>query len=190
MDAPARPQTGRHPDAACAGEPVHPGGRVIAGIDDSPAGLSALRWSVGRARGSGAKLAAVRSWAFGLPRRGGRRHRHLAHPRVVLYFNGAEQREASAKLVRRVFRIVNGGVSRDVTVTVETPEGDAGAVLTGMATSPGDVIVIGDEQVPRWRRAGHGSVSRWCVRHASCPVVVVPAGEENDPVTAPAGGCP
>lgn len=149
-----------------------------------------MRWSVGRARGSGAKLVAVRSWALGLPRHGGRRHRHLAHPRVVLYFNGAEQREASAKLVRRVFRIVNGEIPRDVTVTIETPEGDPGAALTGMATVPGDVIVIGDEHVPRWRRARHGSVSRWCVRHASCPVVVVPPGEEHGPGTAPTGGCP
>jgi nucleotide-binding universal stress UspA family protein len=193
MDASALFQSGNHPDALRHGEPresLRPGGRVIVGIDDSPAGLAALRWSVGRVRGSGAKLVAVRSWALGLPRHGGRHHRHLARPRVVLYFDGAEQREASAKLVRRAFRIANGGMPRDVTVTVATPEGDPGAALTGMATAPGDMIVIGEEGVPRWRRIRRGSVSRWCMQHANCPVVVVPLGEEHDRGAEPTGGCP
>jgi hypothetical protein len=81
----------------------------------------------------------VRSWALGLPRHGGRRHRRLAqvHPHVVLYFDGTEQRDASAQLVRKSFRIAAGGIPRDITVTVETPEGDPGAVLTNIAsTSP------------------------------------------------------
>ena len=153
------------------------GSRVIVGVDDSQAGLAALGWAVDRARCSGAQLVAVRSWALGLPRHGGRRHHlHLAHPRVVLYFRGDEQRDASVRLVRRAFRIVNGGLPRDVTVTVKTPEGDPGAALTGAATKPGDLIVVGDEQASRWRRAGRGSVSRYCFRHAACPVVAVPAG--------------
>jgi nucleotide-binding universal stress UspA family protein len=163
------------PGADDNAEAMKRGGRVIVGIDDSPAGLAALRWALDRASRSSAPLVAVRSWALGLPRHGGRHHRRLAHPRVVLCFDGSEQREASAKLVRQSFRIVSAGVPRDFSVTVETPEGDPGAALTGVATMPGDLIVVGAEQLPGRRRARHGSVSSYCSTHANCPVVVVPA---------------
>jgi hypothetical protein len=59
--------------------------RIIVGIDDSPSGLAALPWAVRQARSRRAQLAAVRSWAPGLPRHGGRHHRHPMHARVVLH---------------------------------------------------------------------------------------------------------
>jgi len=156
-----------------------PGRRIIVGVDDSPAGLSALRWAVSQARSGAAPLVAVRSWALGLPRHGGRRRRRLAqiHPHVVLYFDGTEQHDASAKLVRKSFRMAVGGMPRDVTVTVETPEGDPAAALTGIATAEGDLIVVGREPGRSMRHLLHGSVSRYCCGHSRCPVVVVPGGE-------------
>jgi nucleotide-binding universal stress UspA family protein len=153
--------------------------RFIVGIDDSPSGLAALRWAVSQARTRQAQLVAVRSWQLGLPRHGGRRHRHLVHPRVVLFFRGAEQRDASTKLVRDAFRNVTGGQPRDVALTVWTPEGDPGATLTSIATHDGDMIVVGHRPGSSWRRARHGSVSRYCQVHAHCPVVVVPADQEQ-----------
>jgi len=152
--------------------------RIIVGIDDSPSGLAALQWAVSQARSRQAQLVAVRAWALGLPRHGGRHHRHLAHPHVVVFFRGTEQREASVKLVSDTFRAATGGQPRDVTVTVRTPEGDPGAVLSGIATRDGDLIVVGQEHVPVWRRAHRGSVSRYCRWHADCPIVVVPVREE------------
>jgi nucleotide-binding universal stress UspA family protein len=152
--------------------------RIIVGIDDSPSGLAALQWSISQARICQAQLVAVRSWALGLPRHGGRHHRHLAHPRVVLFFNGAEQRDASAKLIRDAFHTAAGDQPRDVTVAVRTPEGDPGAALTRIATRDGDLIVLGREHGPSWWHASRGAVSRYCRRHAGCPVVVVPVGKE------------
>jgi len=151
--------------------------RLIVGIDDSPSGLAALRWAVSQARSRQAQLVAVRSWALGLPRHGGLHHRHLAHPRVVLFFNGAEQRDASAKLVRDAFRIAAGDQPRDLSVTVRTPEGDPGAALISIAARDGDMIVVGHRHAPSWR-AHRGSVSRYCRLHAACPVVVVSADQE------------
>ncbi len=92
-----------------------------------------------------------------------------------MYFDGSEQREASDAIVRRSFRIVAGGTPRDLTVTVETPQGDPGAVLTGIATADGDVIVVGRKHTLSMRRFLHGSVSGYCRGHSHCPVVVVPA---------------
>ncbi len=151
--------------------------RVIVGIDDSPSGLAALQWAIGEARSCPAQLVAVRSWALGLPRHGGRHHRRLA-PRVVVFFNGAEQRDASAKLIRDAFRTAAGGQPRDVRVTVRTPEGDPGAALTRIATRDEDLIVVGREHGLRGWHASRGAVSRYCRRHAGCPVVVVPADRE------------
>jgi nucleotide-binding universal stress UspA family protein len=188
-DRPATAATKPRPAAATTAKPrpaAQTGGRVIVGIDDSPAGLAALRWAVERARSSGASLVAVRSWALGLPRHGGRGRQRLAHLPVVMYFGGSEQRVASAKLVRRAFATASGGLPKDVRVTVRTPEGDPGAALTRVAARPGDLIVLGGGHAPRWRRARHGSVSGYCLRHSNCPVVVVPADRDHrDP--GPAG---
>jgi nucleotide-binding universal stress UspA family protein len=82
--------------------------RIILGVDDSPSGRAALQWAVSQARIREAQLVAVRSWALGLPRHGGRRHRHIVHPRVVLFFSGAEQRDASASSVSRYCRSHTG----------------------------------------------------------------------------------
>ena len=59
------------------------------------------------------------------------------HPHVVLYFDGSEQCDASTQIVRKAFRIVAGGVPRDITVTVQTPEGVPGPALTSVAGSAG-----------------------------------------------------
>ncbi len=158
-----------------------PGGRIIVGIDDSPGGRAALRLAVDQARSSPAQLVAVRSWALGLPRHGGLRHRRLGpvHPHMVLHWDRTRLSEASRAFIRECFADAVGGTPRDVAVTVKTPEGEPGAVLAGIAIAHGDVIVVGQEPPLTVRRVLHGSVSRYCRKHARCPVVVVPAEEPH-----------
>jgi nucleotide-binding universal stress UspA family protein len=150
-------------------------GRVIVGIDDSAAGLAAIAVATELARFHHGQLVAVRAWALGLPRHGGRRLRHLAHPHVVLSFSGAEQRDAATILTRRTFRAAVGRMPADVGITIETPGSDPAIALVGAASKPGDVIVVGADSGHVLRHLVHGSVSRYCTRHARCPVVVVPA---------------
>jgi nucleotide-binding universal stress UspA family protein len=149
--------------------------RVIVGVDDSPGGLAALAAATKLARDHRAELVAVRAWALGLPRHGGRRMRHLSHPHVVLNFSGIEQNAASSVLVRRAFGAVAGGIPQDMRIGIETPEGDPAIALIALATRPGDVIVVGTRSGHPAQRLIHGSVSRYCSRHANCPVLVVPA---------------
>jgi nucleotide-binding universal stress UspA family protein len=149
--------------------------RVIVGVDDSPGGLAALATAVGLARAQGVELVAVRAWALGLPRHGGRRMRRLSHPHVILNFSGTEQTTACSVLVRRAFGAVAGGMPKDMLVSVRTPEADPALALTSIASRPGDVIVVGTRPGHVMERLRHGSVSRYCLRHARCPVVVVPA---------------
>jgi nucleotide-binding universal stress UspA family protein len=150
--------------------------RVVVGVDDTAAGLAALRRAVGLARDSGSQLVAVRSWELGLPRHGGRRVRQGLPPRRVLFYNGVQQRMASDTLVRESLRAAAGALPRDVTLTVSTPRGDPGVVLTAMA-APDDLLVVGTQPRHAMKRLVHGSVSSYCRAHARCPVVVVPAGD-------------
>lgn len=159
--------------------------RVIVGIDDTPAGQAALRWAVIKARSDGAQLVAVRAWALGLPRHGGRRHRHPDRSPVVITFAGDNQREAAAALVRGTFRRAVGGVPRDIAVRMEVPEGDPAVVLTELAVPGRDLLVLGDHQASGMHQLVHGSVGRYCSAHSRCPVVLVsPTGAataEADP---------
>jgi nucleotide-binding universal stress UspA family protein len=156
--------------------PVVGGGRVIVGVDDSPGGLAALRWAVELARSANEPLVAVRVWALGLPRHGGLRRRGDGRGHVVLTFVGAEPRRAAARLVRQAFRDAMGGVPGDVDVTIETPEGSPGPVLTQLASAPGDVLVVGTTPGHGVKRAMHGSVSAYCASHLPGQVSVIAAG--------------
>jgi nucleotide-binding universal stress UspA family protein len=155
------------------------GGRVVVGIDDSPAGLAALRWAIGFARARGARLIAVRAWALGLPRHGGRRRRGSRTP-VVITFRGTGPGHAARKLTERAFRAVDGGVPDDIDVMIETPEGNPALVLTQIASGSDDVLVVGTRPGPSLRRAVHGSVSAYCAAHADCPVTVVRPQRRSD----------
>jgi nucleotide-binding universal stress UspA family protein len=148
------------------------GGRVVVGIDDSPAGLAALRWAIGFARSRGARLVAVRAWALGLPRHGGLRH-HGYRRSVVITFHGAEPSHAAMRLTERALREAAPDALSDVGVSIETPEGNPGPVLTQIASGDGDVLVVGTTQGPSLKRAVHGSVGAYCTAHAHCPVTVV-----------------
>lgn len=162
-----------------------PGGggcrRVVVGVDDTPGGLAALQHAVTLARTSRSQLVAVRSWGLGLPRHGGHRHRRAGrdHETLVPFFNGAEQRQQSARLIHQAFTDAVGGVPEDVAVAVKTPEGDPGRVLTELA-GDGDVLVVGTERHQAVKRCVRGSVSRYCRAHARCPVLIVAAGGAAD----------
>lgn len=164
MAAVASTPTGQQSPAA--------GGRVVVGIDDSPAGLAALRWAIGFARSRGARLVAVRAWALGLPRHGGLRH-HGYRRSVVITFHGTEPSHAAMRLTKRALREAAPDALSDVDVSIEAPEGDPGPVLTQIASGDGDVLVVGTTQGPSLKRAVHGSVSAYCTAHAHCPVTVV-----------------
>ena len=126
-----------------------------------------------KARADGAELIAVRAWALGLPRHGGRRHRHPDRNPVVFTFAGDSQREAAMALVRQVFQWTVGREPNDIAGRIEVLEGDPAVVLTELAVADGDLLVLGDHQASSMHRIVHGSVGHYCVTHSRCPVVIV-----------------
>ena len=149
------PQKSGHP----AGEEGGDRGRhIVVGVDGSEESKDALRWAAGQAQLRGASLDVVTCW----------------QPPVVPYgvwagYDGGEEaRETVDGTVHEVLSVAEEG---DVTVTVV--EGDPRLALTE-AGKNAELLVVGTRGHGLFAGFLLGSVSRYCVGHASCPVVVVP----------------
>jgi nucleotide-binding universal stress UspA family protein len=139
----------------------HRDARVVVGVSQSLAGLQALRYGVAEARHRRVPLHAVRAWRFDTAWHGPdvRRWRH-------------EMAQEALQCVDEAFRLALGGLPVDVDVNMLAAEGRPDDVLTEMAASPGDLIVVGGggRRWPSW-------LVRTCMRRAACPVAVVPPPE-------------
>lgn len=150
--------------------------RVVVGVDDSLAGLRALREAVGIARRRRMDLVAVRaapppppgpgSWAWPIGAFG-----------VAPAASGADgpwrirEREVRAA-VAHAFDEAMGGMPSDIRVSIVPVDVRLGRALVNTCLER-DVLVIAAPRRGRWwpfRR----SVVRYCTAHADAPVVAVP----------------
>lgn len=136
--------------------------RVVVGVGGSLASLEALRYAVSEARRRDALLVAVRAWLVQGPGHG----EDLGQWRI-------EAGAAAAATVRQSFDQAMGGLPRNLDLEMLAVEGAIGPVLVAQA-SDGDLLVLG-APARRWWRVFPLSLVRYCVRAATCPVVVVPA---------------
>lgn len=138
------------------------GGRIVLGVDESLAGLAAVRFAVAHARGVGMPLHAVRAWVAPQGRDG-----------ATLRWR-TEIAEEAVQAMRGAFAAAMGGPPTDLPVESLVTEGFAGEMLVRYADRVDDMLVIGGRQA-RWPLRANGPVTGYCLRHARCPVVVVPA---------------
>ena len=136
------------------------GGRVIVGVDDSPAGFRALHAAVAQARGLGRELIAVR--AYPAPTVGGTpwqsppdwRLPRVPQPPTSEPWQrmqaAGQERELSA--VRRIFEQALGGLPQDVRVRSVASVGPPGPVLVALAYRADDLLVVGKRPGRRLRR--------------------------------------
>lgn len=153
--------------------------RVVVGVSDTEAARAALACAVEEARRRGAELVAVRAWG------------PIAAPSVSdLHVPGLEEEltRRSDEDIDRAFIEVCGGVPGDITVTRQTVEGVPERMLVRVADRPDDLLVVGRERHIALHRMLRGSAAGYCVDHAVCRVLVVPApGTSQDAGEAPAG---
>jgi len=143
--------------------------RVIAGVSGSVRSLGALRAGVAEARASGAELVAVLAWA---PAGGEFAYMRAPCPLLLKLCE-----EAAQERIREAFNAAFGGLPDDVAVRLMVVRARPGPVLVDMACQPGDLLVVGCGRRSGLSRAVHGSVTRYCVAHARCPVLTVPPPE-------------
>jgi nucleotide-binding universal stress UspA family protein len=136
---------------------------VIVGVDGSPTSLQALRRAAVEARRYGAVLQVTHAYAI---------------PAAALAPPGPDNRDCLVAAAREIIDTslaeALGGLPGDLpvrrTVVANVP---AGPALVGRVRSEDDLIVVGSSRRHPgqfWRRP----VADYCVRHAVCPVLVVP----------------
>jgi nucleotide-binding universal stress UspA family protein len=146
---------------------------IVIGLDDGPASAEALRWAADQSRTTGLTLRVVHAWQLSALGPAA-----FTAGTGVLLQAGTE--DARARATRWVLDAL-GGDSATVRWSLEIVEGPPGPVLVNRS-SGARLLVLGTGEHTGLRRAVLGSISHYCVSHASVPVVAVPA-----PVATPAG---
>jgi nucleotide-binding universal stress UspA family protein len=145
--------------------------RILVGVHGSLGSLQALRYATEEARRLQVRLVPVIAW---VPPGG-----DLAERRQPVYSLRRVWRDAAAVRLLESFDQALGGVPADLDVGPEVIRGPAGPVLTEVAVQPGDLLVVGTGRRGVLRRLRR-SVSRYCLAHASCPVIAVPPSDLMD----------
>jgi nucleotide-binding universal stress UspA family protein len=140
--------------------------RVIAGVSGSVRSLGALRTGVAEARSRGAELIAVLAWA---PSGG-----EFAYVRAPCPLLLQLCEEAAKERIREAFDDALGGLPDDVAVQLLVVRARPGPVLVEFANKPDDLLVVGCGGRSLLGSTMRGSVTRYCVAHARCPVLAVP----------------
>lgn len=140
--------------------------RVIVGTSGSPGSLRALRYAEVLARSHDAPLIPVIGW---VPP-GGDRAVHTASGDLRRVW----QDMASQRLRDALFAVW-GEIPGDPMVQPQVERGEAGWVLVSVACRPGDLLVLGTGHHGVLVRLVSGRVSRYCLAHACCPVLIVPS---------------
>ena len=156
--------------------------QIVLGMDDSPASRAALRWAADYARLSGCSLRAI----FVLPL--------VAHsPDEWPATDLAGQRIIPPEQVNESYRIRITNAFQSVHPSLgwvlHFIQGEAGPVLVE-ESQHSRLLVIGTREHTGLTRLVVGSVSHYCLNHAQCPVVAVPAPPVTSSSTTTTGSNP
>jgi nucleotide-binding universal stress UspA family protein len=141
--------------------------RIIAGVSGRPGCLPALRYAADLARAWDAAFVPVHAWLRSGP--------ELAVCQLPYDHLGEEENDAAWQRLWCSLEMAFGGFPPDAQPLAS--RGSAGVVLVGTASRAGDVLVIGTGRRGAVSRLRHGTVSRYCLAHAGCPVIAIPPPE-------------
>ncbi len=139
------------------------GATVVVGVDGSPESRAALRFAVDEAVRRGSRLEVVTGWVWGTPL-----------PDPLSQTNTVDAREHAEAVQRAAIKDVLAGRT-EVPVIVESIVHGYGADVLLAAAERAEMLVVGHAARGTLSRVILGSVSEYLVRHATVPVVVVPA---------------
>ncbi|MGW1195472.1 universal stress protein [Streptomyces sp. NPDC002536] len=145
--------------------------RVVVGVDGSAGSVEALRQGAQEAERHGAVLCPTHAWA---PPGGEAADARCPAPPDVCAAWAREADGILADACRKAF----GTASYRARVVPRALRAPAGAALVACAGHDTDLLVLGTGGHRALHRFFHGSVSRYCLRHARCPVLVVRPGDD------------
>jgi nucleotide-binding universal stress UspA family protein len=135
---------------------------IVVGLDGSRYSDRALAWAIDEAHRSGRHLLLVHAWTW---------RDDVMAPDVPPVGGSNAQRTGHALLSAAAGQASEQGV----VATIHLLEGSPAAELVIGVAQSAAMLVVGSHGRGRIGQAFLGSVSRGCVEHATCPVVVVPA---------------
>ena len=137
-------------------------GRILVGVDGSPASHQALLWALDEARVRRAECVLVHAWSFGI----------AAAPQSVGDVPPQIAQDAQWLLDEELNVAAASGVPAKGLLVEGSP---AHALID--ASEEADLLVVGTHQGSEVAAAVLGSVSGALLHRAQCPVVVVPPPE-------------
>lgn len=143
--------------------------RVITGVSGSPGSLRALRYAAEAARTHDAVLIPALAW---VPPGG-----DLADRRCPSPYLRATWQAAAVEQLNEAIELGLGGLPFDIDLRPAVLRGEPGRVLVIAASEPGDLLVVGTGRRGPVERLLSGRVARFCLAHATCPVVAVPPAD-------------
>lgn len=133
---------------------------IVVGIDGSPTGLRALQWALTEAKRTGARVHAIHAWMF----------TPYDVPSVTTL---ADARQHAERTLATTVNAALAGLDDPPAVDSDSIEGFPPSVLVD-AAAKARLLVVGTHGHGALVNALLGSVSADCIRHSTCPVVVVP----------------
>ncbi len=98
----------------------------------------------------------------------------LAERRCPSYHLRQAWQEAARQRLHEALGVAWGCVPAGLDIQCVIVRGETGPALVDIASSAGDLLIVGAGRRGRLARISHGRISRYCVAHAVCPVVTVP----------------
>jgi nucleotide-binding universal stress UspA family protein len=142
--------------------------RIVVGVDGSPESAAALRWACREAALRGAEVHAV--------------HVREANCHSLASYAGPASPTASGD-VEQIWKAA-AAEHGSVQIRTEVADGLAARVLLDRCEGA-DMLVLGTvSDVPGASRSA-GPVIRACLRRAPCPVVVISAAQDSEPLDEP-----
>jgi nucleotide-binding universal stress UspA family protein len=134
---------------------------IVVGVDGHETGRRALDWALREAQVRGCAVQVVHAWVFD------------AREEYFTETSSHQLHQESVAMLRREVDQATSGMTEIPPITQSSIEGDPARVLPELARSAA-MLVVGRHRGGLVRQTLLGSVSAVCVRHAVCPVVVIP----------------
>ncbi|QQQ74210.1 universal stress protein [Saccharothrix sp. 6-C] len=139
---------------------------MLVGVDGSPASREALRWALAQSVKTGETVEATMAWL--------REPEFLAAASMGVHPHADKPgHRHPARELHTIVEEVRASVPGAPPVSEVTIIGEAGTALA-QASRQADLLVVGTHGHGRFTELVLGSVAADCLRHATCPVVVVP----------------
>ena len=133
--------------------------RIVVGVDGSPSSIEALRWALHQAEATGARVLAVQAWE--VP--------YMYGVGAVVLPGDQFATAAEGQLQEAIEKARASGP--DVPIDSLTVSGHPARVLIEHSKDAA-LLVVGSRGHGGFVGMLIGSVSQYCIQHATCPVVV------------------